>query len=52
MKLTRREFGLAMLAGLGAMFFWRMFSRLGGIGRGAQTFARARFWSRADHLAG
>ena len=52
MQLTRKQFGIAILGGIAALLF-------GGIARffawrraGGDAPVRARFWSRADRLAG
>ncbi|MFA4874750.1 MAG: hypothetical protein WC956_07435 [bacterium] len=52
MKLTRREFGCGMLMGLCAMLLMRFFGRMGMRKFSQQAHARARYWSRADYLAG
>jgi hypothetical protein len=53
MKMTRRQFGLAILGGIAALFFGRVLSLFGRSDVASPSSpARARFWKRADHLAG
>lgn len=52
MKMTRREFGIAMLLGIGAMFFSKIFARLFGQRSFGSQYVSARHWRRGDHLAG
>jgi len=53
MKMTRKQFGIAMLGSMLALFFGRflgLFRRE--VPHVASRPVRARYWSRGDHLAG
>lgn len=53
MKMTRRQFGLTVLGGLAAVLFGRFLGWWGGGHPKVRARPpRARFWRRADHLAG
>ena len=52
MRMTRREFGFAILAGMALVLLRRIVGRISGAVAGTGGGMRARFWSRADRLAG
>jgi hypothetical protein len=51
MRITRRQFGISMLVGLGSALLLALLGGLFGSERRDGRFARARFWRRGD-LAG
>ena len=51
-KLTRRQFGLGILGAIGAFLLARIFGGLDASRSAATAQMRARFWRRADELAG
>jgi len=51
MQMTRRQFGISMLAGLGSALLLMLFGRFLGSGRREDRHVRARFWRRGG-LAG
>ncbi len=52
MQLTRRQFGIAMLMGLGSLFLIRIIRALGLRREIGDRHARAMYWHRGDGLAG
>jgi len=52
MLVTRRQFGIAMLVGLGSLFFIRIVRALGLHRSAGSKPTRAMFWRKGDGLAG
>lgn len=51
-KITRRQFGLGVMGALAALLFGRFLNIFGRAPSAFGGHTKARFWSRADHLAG
>ncbi|MFA4973754.1 MAG: hypothetical protein WC683_14175 [bacterium] len=52
MLLTRKQFGISMLLGLGSIFLFRIANALGFLRHTNATPTRAMFWRSGDKLAG
>ncbi|MBN1283215.1 MAG: hypothetical protein JXA24_05510 [Proteobacteria bacterium] len=52
MEITRRRFGIALLAGMASLLLARLGALLSLCRRFAAQPARAMFWTRGDRLAG
>ena len=52
MEMTRRQFGVSMLAGIAALIFAGLLGRIGLLRGRAQSPRRASFWRASGRLAG